>query len=278
MKQAIVVPGQGVLTKEYLIQQNIYDHICDELKLILGDHYKLDFDSNIVSALTLAIASKNSCKSNQISVFTGYSVGFIISLFHAKWISWENLVIFLKKRSELMVADLKPEFGMMGVIGADFDELSRLCELNPDVEIACVNSIGNYSLSGKIVEVNEVVNSLVKIKKKEFLKTEGPWHSSFLNNSKDKYVELVNSTNFNKNSNTIVSNTNGEILSDVEALKKDLIIHYSSRISWVDTIKTLKYLGVEHCLETSYSNMLRSFTLFIDRKIKFKKCAGYQDL
>ncbi len=48
MKQAIVVPGQGILTKEYLIQQNIYDHICDELKLILGDHYKLDFDSNIV--------------------------------------------------------------------------------------------------------------------------------------------------------------------------------------------------------------------------------------
>ena len=63
MKQAIVVPGQGILTKEYLIQQNIYDHICDELKLILGDHYKLDFNSNIVSQYiiekTLELKSRN---------------------------------------------------------------------------------------------------------------------------------------------------------------------------------------------------------------------------
>jgi [acyl-carrier-protein] S-malonyltransferase len=278
MKKAIVVPGQGILTKEYLIQQNIYEYVLNELKLILGNDYKLDFNSNIVSALTLAIASRKSCKSNQISVFTGYSVGFIISLFHAEWISWENLVIFLKKRSELMNENLIPEFGMIGVIGADYDELSQLCDHNPDVEISCINSIGNYSLSGKINEINEVVDSLTKIKKKEHLKTEGPWHSSFLNKSKDKYVELVNSATFNKNSNIIVSNTNGKILSDTESLKKDLIIHYSSRISWVDTIKTLKSLGIEQCLETSYSNMLRSFTIFIDRKIKYKKCVEYQDL
>lgn len=278
MKQAIVVPGQGILKKEYLIQNNIYDHICSELRLILGDHYKLDFNSNIVSALTLAIASKKSCKSNQITVFTGYSVGFIISLFHAQWISWENLLIFLRKRSELMVTDLKPGFGMVGVIGADFDELSRLCDLNPEVEIACVNSNGNYSLSGKIVEINKVVGSLVKIKKKESLKTEGPWHSSFLNTSKEKYIELVNSTKFSEKDSVIVSNTDGKILTDVEALKKDLIKHYNSRISWVDTIRKLNDLEVGHCLETSYSNMLRSFTLFIDRKIKFKKCVGYQDL
>ena len=172
-----------------MIQQNIYEYICNELKQILGEHYILNFNSNIVSALALAIASKNSYKSNQISVFTGYSVGFIISLFHAKWISWENLVIFLIKRSELMVADLKPEFGMIGVIG-DFDELSQLCELILMLKYQRINSIGNYSLSGKIVELNKVVNSLVKIKKGT-LKTEGPWHSSFLNNSKDNYIELL---------------------------------------------------------------------------------------
>ena len=149
MKKAIVVPGQGILTKEYLIQQNIYEFILDELKLILGNDNELDFNSNIVSALTLAIASRRSCESNQISVFTGYSVGFIISLFHAEWIDWEDLIVFLKKRSELMIENLNPEFGMIGVIGADFNELSQLCEHNPDVEISCINSIGNYSLSGK---------------------------------------------------------------------------------------------------------------------------------
>ena len=108
--------------------------------------------------------------------------------------------------------------------------------------------------------------------RKEYLKTEGPWHSSFLNKSKEKYIDLVNSTNFKENNNIIVSNTDGKILSDSGSLKKDLIRHYNSRISWVDTIKTLKSLGIEQCLETSYSNMLRSFTIFIDRKIKYKKC------
>ena len=58
MKKAIVVPGQGIFTKEYLIQQNIYEFILDELKLILGNDNELDFNSNIVSALTLAIASR----------------------------------------------------------------------------------------------------------------------------------------------------------------------------------------------------------------------------
>ena len=67
-----------------------------------------------------------------------------------------------------MIENLNPEFGMVGVIGADFDELSQLCEHNPDVEISCINSIGNYSLSGKIVKLIKLLILSLRLRKKSF--------------------------------------------------------------------------------------------------------------
>ena len=101
------------------------------------------------------------------------------------------------------------------------------------------------------------------------LDVQGPWHSPFLGGTIDAFRSLVESAKFNLNDKTVLSNINGRRITSVEELRLDLVNHYCSTIDWELTTKGLLKQGVERVNETCHSNMLRSFSIFIDRKLKY---------
>lgn len=119
MKIAFLFPGQGAqyvgmgkdLYEKYEDVKNIYDRVCDILKI---DVKKLSFEGNEeelnqtkntqIAILTMSLGILEVLKANGIraEVSSGLSLGEYASLIYSGFISFEDGVKIVRKRGELM--------------------------------------------------------------------------------------------------------------------------------------------------------------------------------
>jgi malonyl CoA-acyl carrier protein transacylase len=195
----------------------------------------------------------------------GHSVGEYNGLCSSGFFDVKKGVELLKNRAKFMESSCSNgSGGMIALLGCDFNKAQSLIKddrlKNMICEIANDNGAEQIILSGQIEAINlipEIISSY-GIKKAIKLNVSGPFHSSMMENAKEKMSNILNNFQFNekKTKFDIISNFNLENYS-LDNIKNLLINQITSPVKWRETIlKVYHEMQIRHFVEIGPSPTL----------------------
>jgi [acyl-carrier-protein] S-malonyltransferase len=210
----------------------------------------------------------------------GLSLGEYTALVAAGSISFEDALVLVKKRGELMEEASNKNPGKMAcVIGMDPNAIDSLCK-GIGCEIANLNCPGQVVISGKTTNV-ELFASLAKekgAKRVLMLDVSGPFHSSLMTSARDKLKDFIEKVQISKPAISFISNVDAKIQDDPQVIKDNLIKQVNSKTMWEESIKVVSSSGVKNFIEIGPGQVLKGLLKKIDPKLEIKNVATPQDI
>jgi len=238
-----------------IFERNLFE-ICDSNSEPTNPLSDLNNTSNtqiclfLVESILLDALKEKKFKPNYVA---GHSLGEITALYCADVFSFEDCVLLIKERSQLMVNAGKGS--MAAVIGFDRNELDLLVKNSEDVVIANDNSSSQVVLSGS----NEELDNLSKeISCKRFLKlnVSGAFHSPFMDEPAVKFSEYLKKIKFKNPSFPVISNYEPSLCDDPDELKTRLENQMCNGVRWRETMDLMAKDNDLHFVEVGPSNVL----------------------
>lgn len=265
---SVVAPGQGSqyprMLDPWLKSENsrlILNDISKEIGLDLSS-VNNDFDAQgiqktdisqpmIVSASMLSFLSLNLNKSQiQKIVFAGHSVGeFTASICTQVFTLLDGLKIVKARGDSMAKCSLTgAATGMSAVLGNNVKEILNIIS-KFNLFPANVNSDTQIVIAGEIHDLREfeIKNNLgLKIIP---LNVSSAFHTKFMNSAMEEFSKNLNDYVFNIPVAKLLTNKNGEIISEPSLIKESLITQISSPVRWDLCQNKLKELNVTGILE-----------------------------
>jgi len=238
-----------------IFERNLFE-ICDSNSEPTNPLSDLNNTNNtqiclfLVESILLDALKEKKFKPNYVA---GHSLGEITALYCADVFSFEDCVLLIKERSQLMVNAGKGS--MAAVIGFDRNQLDLLVQKIDDVVIANDNSSAQVVLSGS----NEALENLSReISCKRFLKlnVSGAFHSPFMNEPSAKFSEYLKLIKFKNPSFPVISNYEPSFCIDSNELKIRLEMQMCNGVRWRETMDLMAKDGDLHIVEIGPSNVL----------------------
>ena len=298
---ALIFPGQGAqavgMGKELYDSspqaKDVFDKASEILKFDLkklcfeGPQEDLSTTKNSQPAiLTSSIAALRAFQASQIysnyslKYSLGLSLGEYTALVAAGSISFEDALVLVRKRGELMEEASRKNPGKMAcIIGMDIKAVEELCK-GIGCEIANLNCPGQVVVSGKTNNI-ELLASFAKdrgAKRVLMLDVSGPFHSSLMAYAADKLKSFIDKVNIQPPILSFVSNVDAKVQTDPAIIKDNLITQVSSRTRWEDSIKAVAASGISTYLEIGPGQVLKGLLRKIDPKLEVKNIAAPADL
>jgi len=298
---ALIFPGQGAqfvgmgkdLYDNFPQARDIFDKANALLKFDLkkicfeGPQEELSTTNNSQPAiLTVSIAALRVFESllsfSQISpkFSLGLSLGEYTALVAAGSLSFEDALILVRKRGELMEDASRKNPGKMAcVMGMNLDQVEELCK-GFGCEIANLNCPGQIVVSGKTNNI-ELFASLAKdkgAKRVLMLEVSGPFHSSLMTPARDKLKDYIEKINIVSPRIPFISNVDASVQSDAAVIKENLISQVNSRTLWEKSIKTVASVGVKTFFEIGPGQVLKGLLKKIDPKLEVKNIGVLADM
>jgi len=298
---SLIFPGQGA---QYVgMGKDLYDNfpqareIFDKANTILkfdlkkmcfeGPQEELSATNNSQPAILAAsIAALKVLESSALfSQFTpkfslGLSLGEYTALVAAGSISFEDAILLVRKRGELMEDASKKNPGKMAcVIGMDIKQVEELCK-GFGCEIANLNCPGQIVVSGKTNNI-ELFASLAKekgAKRVLILEVSGPFHSSLMTPARDKLKDHIEKVQILPPRISFISNVDAKIQTDPAKIKENLISQVNSKTLWEESIKAVAQSGIKTFLEIGPGQVLKGLLKKIDPRFVVKNIGTVQDL
>lgn len=210
----------------------------------------------------------------------GLSLGEYTALVAAGSISFEDALVLVRKRGELMEdASRKTPGKMACVIGMEQPAVEELCK-GLGCEIANLNCPGQVVVSGKTNAI-ELFASFAKdkgAKRVLMLEVSGPFHSSLMAPAAEKLRTAIEKVSFLAPRIPFVSNVDALFQTDPAAIKENLIAQVSSRTLWEKSVKLVAAGGVTTFLEIGPGQVLKGLLKKIDPKLAVKNIGTAADL
>ena len=301
VEAALIFPGQGAqavgmgkdLYENYPAAKEIFDKANDILKF---DIKKLCFEGpreelsttrySQPAMLTTSIAA---LKVFEVSPYyaqvspkfsLGLSLGEYTALVAAGSLKFEDALILVKKRGELMEDVSHKTPGRMAcVIGMEMQSVEALCK-GFGCEIANLNCPGQVVVSGKAANV-ELFASLAKEKGARrvlMLDVSGPFHSSLMTPARDKLKDFIEKVRISQPTLSFVSNVDAKIQDDPKVIKDNLITQVNSKTLWEESIRLVAASGVKTFFEIGPGQVLKGLLKKIDPKLEVKNIGTHQDI
>lgn len=201
-------------------------------------------------------------------IFTGHSVGLLTAFVAARGLSIADGLRVAAIRGKAMQRVIDQRYkGRQGVFmvalsGCKDEDIEELLEeLKGEVsahgvcEIAAVNAPEQVVISGD-PEAVELVQQRAKerelIKRSFSLKAGGPFHTSILEEAREKFVSMCSRMGLEEAACAprarIVSSVNGELV-DKSSLLKHLEEQITAPVQWSKVVSKCEQLGATHCVE-----------------------------
>ena len=301
---SVIFPGQGSqlvgMGKEfydrYEIVKNLFKETDEVLrfplsKIILdGPKEKLDLTPNTQPAIFLisysifqVIKQEFNIDLNKAKYFAGHSLGEYSALSCAGYLNFAETLKILKLGGEAMQnAVPNGEGGMLAILGSTIEEIENILIKNQNnffVEIANDNSEGQIVLSGKISDIDKLIEVL-KLKKIKNIKlpVSAPFHCKLMSKATEIMKKEIIKINFKESKNILISNVNAKEILNTDELKRLLVDQIENRVRWRESVMNIINKGVNHFIEIGPGKVLSGLIKRIDRSVKTNSINSDSDI
>ncbi len=298
---SVVFPGQGSqmvgmgkeLYDKFDLVKNLFKEADDTLnfsisKLILeGPKEELDLTTNTQPAIFLisysifsVVKMEFNLDLNKAKYFAGHSLGEYSALSCAGYLDFKETLRILRIRGDAMQNSVpKGEGGMVAVLGSTVDTIEKILTEKLKVQIANDNSEGQIVLSGKIADLEKLIqilkdNSIKNIK----LPVSAPFHCNLMNNATKIMSEELNKLNFLSGQNKLISNVTAKEIRDLDELKNLLIRQIENRVRWRESVINMIENDVNHFIEIGPGKVLSGLIKRISRDVKIDAINSQNDI
>ncbi|UCH51535.1 MAG: ACP S-malonyltransferase [Chloroflexota bacterium] len=267
IKVAYVFPGQeshsvgmGLdLYVHYTSAREVFDEVDKTLGFSLsrlcfeGPQEDLKQTANVqpavlatsVACLRAALEVSNNGLPAPIFV-AGHDVGTYAALVAANVLSLSDAARLIRERGRLMnEAGQRTGGGMVSMSGLDI-EAFRTIGVSTGVEIAYVDAPDQFTISGSQESLTKA-RRLAQIKGARRvipLRVSGPFNSIFMEPAIARLRNTVSDFTFNKPTVPVVANVTAQPLTDLEAIKEELISQIVRPVQWQQSIENMIARGV----------------------------------
>lgn len=290
MNIALVFPGQGSqsvgmgkdLYDKYEVCKNIFDKADKTLNLPLANFCfngpeELLRQTEITqpSIVTMSYACFKLFETLNISykAVAGHSVGEYAALAASKTLSFEEVLLLVRKRGELMSVSSDKKSAMAAIVGLDIKQVELICREASylgAVVVANINTPEQIVISGEDLAVDEAINlSLASgAKRGKKLSVAGAFHSPLMQNAKEKLGEEIDKYNFKNLAVPIVCNVSAEYINSPEKIKYFIKEQITSKVLWVDIINNMMKNGIDTFIEIGPGKVLSGLVKKISKEAR----------
>ncbi len=301
---SVIFPGQGSqmigMGKDFFDKYDLVKKLFEEAdealnfslsKIILnGPKEELDLTINTQPAIFLIsysifqiVKKEFNINLNEAKYFAGHSLGEYSALSLAGYLSFSETIKLLKIRGDAMQnAVPKGQGGMVAVLGSTVELIEEILYKNKNnftAQIANDNSEGQIVLSGKKEDLERLIETLKLSNIKNIsLPVSAPFHCKLMNKATEIMKKEIEKTNFRYAKNILISNVTANEISDIEELKKLLILQIESRVRWRESVINMINKGVNQFIEIGPGKVLTGLVKRIDKSIKINSINTESDI
>ncbi|MEA3253909.1 MAG: ACP S-malonyltransferase [Chloroflexota bacterium] len=298
---AYVFPGQG--SQNVGMGQDLYEtfpsarEVFDQADSALGFPIsRLCFDGPepelrrtdnvqpaiLVTSIACLRAAQQASNSNlpPPDYVAGHSLGEYTALVAASVLSLSDAVLLVRKRGELMYrAGEEIPGSMLAIIGLDRAATEEVC-LQSGTEISNLNCPGQIVISGAVDALAEASN-LAKTRGARRaipLKVSGAFHSSLMEPVIGEFSRAISSFEFHPAAIPVVANTTAQVMTDIAAIKAELVHQLRCCIQWQPSVEYMVSLGVTSFYEIGPGRVLSSLIRRINAEAQTSNISGSEDI
>ena len=265
---ALVAPGQGSqsvgMLAPWVVDSKTKDLVQSWSKLVSVDLLKLGqfgtadeikstdiaqlliFVTSILSSLDIDLRNE---KDSSI-VYAGHSVGEFAAYSLAGAFEVDQALRLVAKRGQAMLAATKvfSKTGMSAVLGGSKEEVvSYLSEL--ELIAANINSNGQIIAAGTLENLDRLANTPLKGTRIRPLEVSAAFHTKFMEPAVSQFTEIFKVVSVKSPRQIVLSNKNGERVSNSTDITENLIQQVISPVRWDLCQAKMVELGVTGMLE-----------------------------
>ncbi|MGL5049379.1 MAG: ACP S-malonyltransferase [Fusobacteriaceae bacterium] len=297
-KIAFVFPGQGTqyvgmgkeLYEKNEMAKKYFDEIFEKLDfdlkniMFLGTEEELKQTKNTqpaIVSMSLVLEKLLKDKGIKPDYVAGHSVGQYAAIGAAGFLSLEETVKLTALRGQFMnEVAITANGGMAAVIGMNSEKIKEvLASVEGIVEAVNFNEPNQTVIAGEKLAIEKACTALKEAgaKRAILLQVSGPFHSSLMKEAGEKLKSVLGEFEFKNSETNLIGNTTGNIVGNIEELKKEIYEQSFGPVKWVDTINFLKEQGVTKIYEIGPGKVLSGLIKKIDKEIEVKNIEKLED-
>ncbi|HEX7364293.1 MAG TPA: ACP S-malonyltransferase [Dehalococcoidia bacterium] len=188
----------------------------------------------------------------------GHDVGTYAALVASGVLSLADAARLIRERGRLMnEAGQRSGGGMVSMTGLDIEVFKNVC-FSTGVEIAYIDAPDQVTLSGTQENLTKA-RRLAQIKGARRivpLRVNGPFNSILMESAIERLRNAISEFTFNKPIVPIIANVTAQPLTDLEAIKEELVSQIVRPVQWQQSVENMIARGVTTFFEMGPGEML----------------------
>lgn len=288
-QNAVVFPGQGSqsvgmlsdVISEFSVAQETLQQ-ADEIlgyklsELILnGPAEELNLTPNTQPALVAVEVALWRALAGKVTpdVMAGHSLGEYSALVCAQALSFDDALLLVRRRGELMQKSVPKGVGAMAaILGMDdekVEDICQSCEQGEVVQAANYNSPGQVVIAGNHAAVERAVAACKEAgaKRAMLLPVSGPFHSALMLPAASEFAEYIAQFEVLAPDVPVLQNASNAFEQDPETIRQNLVKQIASPVRWTQLVQQLADNGVENLLEIGPGKVLTGLNKRIAKQL-----------
>ncbi len=286
-KTAYVFPGQGAqfvgMGKDLYENSPLAKDLFEKANEILGyritdimfsgtdeelKQTKVTQPAIFLHSVIKALVAGESFKPDMVA---GHSLGEFSALVANRTLNFEDglRLVFARAMAMQEACEAEPST-MAAVLGLDDNKLEEICATITDgvVVPANYNCPGQLVISGSISGVNKACELLkaAGAKRALVLPVGGAFHSPLMEPARVKLEQAILNTQFNTPICPVYQNVTASAVSDVEAIKQNLVSQLTASVKWTQSVQAMVADGATHFIECGPGNVLQGLVKKIHKE------------
>ena len=294
MKIAFLFPGQGAQKQN--MGKSFYENdadsraVFDSVKTVTGiDTCDLIFKENDelnntrftqIAMVATGIAMLKAIKKTGIKadICAGLSLGEYEALYLSGAVSAEEAISIVDKRGQYM-SEIKGG-AMSAVLSLSNDTIKAIVDDIDGCWVANYNCPGQTVISGTVEAVALASEKLKEAGAKRVLplKVSGAFHSGLMKEAGEKLGKVLDTVEIKDVQIPYVANINAEIVTDKNAVKKNLIEQVSGSVHLEQSVRKMIEWGVDTFVEIGPGKTMAGFVKKIDSQVRMFNIEEYADV